>query len=1045
MNDLASQSAGGFPEEFPSAELAAIERETQAIGRYVFDHLEEKRPNLLDRRWWDERIMSWAMQDEAVKVQLFRFVDVLPMLGDDNQLIHHLNEYLAEVRDRLPYSIRVALGVARRAAFTRAAVARAARLSVMDFARRFMAGSNAQEVLAAAERERKLRRAFTLDILGEAVISQREAESHFRAYCDLIHNVAPTVNNWEEIPQIDRDHRDPLPRMNLSIKLSALDSQFDAIDQEGTLRRCGDRLQELLRVARREGAFINVDMESYEKKDLTLRIFQHVLDEPEFRDFADAGIVIQCYLLDAARDLRELRDWAMRRGAPVWVRLVKGAYWDYETIHHRYHGWPVPVFQQKWMSDANFEAAVRFVMRNQEHLRPAMGSHNIRSLAHGLAVAKHLGLPPNAFEVQMLYGMADSEKRALVEMGHRLRIYMPYGELIPGMAYLVRRLLENTSNDSFLRAGFVENISPDELLRNPAENERGVRSVERGTEEARSANSALPVPRSALDEAPPHPSIVMNLSPTPDEPITFSNYPPADFTRRRTRQEMFEALASVREKLGVYRPLFLDGEEVDAAERLTSRDPSHKDRIVGQTAAADRSHVEQAVAAAQRAFPYWRDLGTQRRAKYLQDAAHLMQARFFELAAWEVYECAKGWREATGDVAEAIDFCNYYAACALALERAQEVNTPGEENRFEYRPRGVAAVIAPWNFPLAILTGMTVAALVTGNTVIMKPAEQSPIIAARLMDLFRELDLPPGVLQYLPGRGETAGATLVEHPDVSLISFTGSRKVGLAINVKAAEVSAGRNMTLVKKVIAEMGGKNAIIVDNDADLDEAVLGVMRSAFGYQGQKCSACSRAVVLEGVYDAFLHRLVEAARSLKVGPAEEPDTSVSAVIDEEAFNRIRQFIEIGRKEGREVLAVDVGEMANEGYYIGPHIFADVPPHSQIAQEEIFGPVLAVMKAGNLKEAFSIFNDSLYALTGGIYSRSPANLDRAMRELHAGNLYLNRNITGALVGRQPFGGYKMSGIGAKAGGPDYLLQYVIPRTITENTMRRGFAPMEET
>jgi RHH-type proline utilization regulon transcriptional repressor/proline dehydrogenase/delta 1-pyrroline-5-carboxylate dehydrogenase len=506
---------------------------------------------------------------------------------------------------------------------------------------------------------------------------------------------------------------------------------------------------------------------------------------------------------------------------------------------------------------------------------------------------------------------------------------------------------------------------------------------------------------------------------------------------------MLDALGEVRQKLGVYKPLFIDGEEVGTKERIVSRDPSQKERIVGQAAAADRQHVEQAVAAAKRAFPYWRDLGTARRAKYLQDAAQLMKERFYDLAAWEVYECAKGWRESTGDICEAIDFCNYYAACALALERAQEVNTPGEENRFEYRPRGVAAVIAPWNFPLAILTGMTTAALVTGNTVIMKPAEQSPIIASLLMDMFRELDIPPGVLQFLPGRGETAGAALVEHPEVSLISFTGSRQVGLAINVKAADISAGRDMTLVKKVIAEMGGKNAIIIDNDADLDEAVLGVIKSAFGYQGQKCSACSRVIVLEGVYETFLNRLVESARSLKVGPAEEPETSVSAVIDEDAFGRIQSYIEIGRREGREVLAVDAGDLASEGYYIGPHIFAEVPPQSKLAQEEIFGPVLAVIKAKDLAEAFSIFNDSLYALTGGIFSRSPANLDRAVKELHAGNLYLNRNITGALVARQPFGGYKMSGIGAKAGGPDYLLQYVIPRTVTENTMRRGFAPLE--
>ncbi len=349
-------------------------------------------------------------------------------------------------------------------------------------------------------------------------------------------------------------------------------------------------------------------------------------------------------------------------------------------------------------------------------------------------------------------------------------------------------------------------------------------------------------------------------------------------------------------------------------------------------------------------------------------------------------------------------------------------------------------VIAPWNFPLAILAGMTTAALVTGNTVVMKPAEQSPIVAARLMEIFRNVGLPEGVLNYLPGPGETAGAMLVEHPDVALIAFTGSRSVGLAINRRAAEVSAS-GTAQVKRVIAEMGGKNAIVIDDDADLDEAVLAVVKSAFGYQGQKCSACSRAIVIDTVHDAFLHRLVEATRSLKLGPAEDPATSVGPLIDAESVERVRKYIELGRKEGREALAVDAKTLAQEGCYVGPHIFADVPSTARLAQEEIFGPVLAVIRVRDLDEAIRVANGTEYALTGGIFSRSPAHLERAANELQVGNLYLNRGITGALVGRQPFGGFKLSGIGSQAGGRDYLLQFVVPRTVTENTLRRGFAP----
>ncbi|MFN0020784.1 MAG: L-glutamate gamma-semialdehyde dehydrogenase [Pirellulaceae bacterium] len=1004
--------------DFTTIDLAAIEAETQAIGRHLFANLADTRPRIWNRRWWDDRMMAWSMQDESLKVQLFRFVDVLPMLTSADSVTEHLHEYLETVKDKLPMAVRVALGVARRTPFTRAAVARAARLSAQDFARRFIAGENARQVLRAAKKERQLRRGFTLDILGEAVISDSEAEKYFRAYLELLEAVNPEVQSWPADSLIDQDDRGPIPRVNLSVKLSALDSQFDALDHAGTTRRAGQRLQELFRAARRLGAFINVDMESYDKKDLTLHIFKTVLSEPEFRDWTDVGIVIQCYLEDAAADLLEFRNWAQSRGAPVWVRLVKGAYWDYETIKAKANGWPIPVFQKKWESDASFERNTRFVLQNSAHLRCALGSHNLRSIAHGIATAKHLGLPPNVFELQMLYGMADAEKQALVDLGHRLRIYMPYGDLIPGMAYLVRRLLENTSNDSFLRAGFVEKIPPEKLLQDPAD-----------------VGRASGLPKKAPDS-------VCGAHPMTASSTSFTNQPPVDFAQAENRQAMFEALAIVKGRLGRDCPLIIGGQPVETAEKMQSRDPSLRSRILGTFSLAAKDHAAAAVAAAKGAQPAWWAIGAQARAEYLRQAAEEMRRRLFELAAWAVYETGKGWREATADVDEAIDFCEFYAAEAIKLQESGGVDVPGEENRFEYIPRGVTAVIAPWNFPLAILTGMTTAALATGNTVVMKPAEQSSIVGSLLMEIFLEVGIPAGVVNFLPGRGEVAGAALVEHPDVAIIVFTGSRQVGLAINAAAAQAST-RGVVNVKRVIAEMGGKNAIIVAADADLDEAVAGVMKSAFGYQGQKCSACSRAIVLAKVYDTFLHRLVDATKSLKLGPSDDPATSVGPVIDDESLSRINNYIEIGKQEGRVALAMDAGPLAEQGCFVGPHIFADVSPGARIAQEEIFGPVLAVMRATDLNEALRIANGTDYALTGGIFSRSPVALSRAQREFLVGNLYLNRPITGALVNRQPFGGFKMSGIGSKAGGTDYLLQFVLPRTITEHTVRRGFAPPE--
>jgi RHH-type proline utilization regulon transcriptional repressor/proline dehydrogenase/delta 1-pyrroline-5-carboxylate dehydrogenase len=1013
--------------ELTSHDLAAIEATTQEVGRHLFDRLARSKPSIFERRWWDDRILSWAMQDESVKVQMFRFIDVLPMLKTREEITGHLHEYFDEVRTRLPSAVRLGLAVATPNSIAGRALAVAARRNAMSHARRFIAGTNSKEVLAAALKARKAKMAFTLDLLGEAVISDVEADRYLDSCVQLIRDLAPIANAWPEAPQIDRGPEGALlPRVNVSIKLSALDAKFDPLDQAGTLERVSARLRQLLRVARENQAFINVDMESYQTKDLTLAIARRVLMEKEFRDTTDVGVVIQCYLRDSGKDLYSLRDWARERGRPIWVRLVKGAYWDYETVRAEYLGWPVPVYQQKWQSDANFEAQTRFLFCNSGYLRPALGSHNLRSLAYGIAVARQIGLAQLAFELQMLYGMADAEKQIIVDLGNRLRIYMPYGELIPGMAYLVRRLLENTSNDSFLRASFTELVSPEKLMMNP---------IEAGT-----TNGASRGPAPA-EEQPPS---AKPQSERQRQRKIFRNEPPADFAVEANRRAMSAALARVAGQLGRHYPLVIGGERIDTPERLSSHNPSHKRQVVGTTASAGRRDADLAVVSAMRALPDWAELDVRQRAEFLHRAAQKMRERRFELAAWEVFECGKAWREADGDVCEAIDFCEYYADGAEALQgQPQEMDVAGEENIYVYFPRGVAAVVAPWNFPLAILTGMTVAALVTGNTVVMKPAGQSPIIAAKLMEIFAELELPSGVLNYLPGPGATAGAALVEDPRVATIAFTGSREVGLAIHRRAAEVSA-QGAPEVKRVIAEMGGKNAIIVDADADLDEAVAGVLKSAFGYQGQKCSACSRCIVLEGVHDVFLERLVQAAKGLKVGPAEDPGSHMGPVIDEASQARILKYIETGKREGKTALAVDTSALKDEGHYIGPHIFCDVPRDAKIAQEEIFGPVLAVMRAKDLDDAFHIANSTAYALTGGIYSRSPANLRRARSEMRVGNLYLNREITGALVGRQPFGGFRMSGIGSKAGGPDYLLQFVLPRTVTENTLRRGFAPRED-
>ena len=520
----------------------------------------------------------------------------------------------------------------------------------------------------------------------------------------------------------------------------------------------------------------------------------------------------------------------------------------------------------------------------------------------------------------------------------------------------------------------------------------------------------------------------------------FGNEPETDFAEARPRERMKEALEKARSELGRSYPMVIGGKRVEGEKTAVSKDPSNTDRIVGRVAQASTAHADTALRAAREAFERWSRVDPRKRAEILFRAADLMSRRRFDLAALEVYEVGKTWREADGDVVEAIDYLGYYGSEMIRLSAdPATVRLPGETNEYIYRSRGVGAIIAPWNFPLAILTGMSSAGIVAGNAVIMKPAPQSPVVAAHLMRIYEEAGVPPGVVNFLPGAGEDIGEYLVKSPQVDFIAFTGSCEVGMRINRLAAEYPSRHG---VKKVVAEMGGKNAIIIDESADIDEAVSGVIASAFGYQGQKCSAASRVIVLDSVYDEFASRMVQAAKSLKVGSADDPSTGVGPVIDEEAFRKIHGYIDIGKKEARLLLEIDVSHL-KEGLFVGPTIFAEVAPDSALAQEEVFGPVLAVMRSRTFDEALEIANDSAFGLTGGLYSRSPDHIAMARSRFMVGNLYINRKITAAIVRRQPFGGFKMSGIGSKAGGPDYLAQFMLPQTVGENIMRHGFAPLE--
>ncbi|MCQ6558926.1 L-glutamate gamma-semialdehyde dehydrogenase [Paenibacillus mendelii] len=509
----------------------------------------------------------------------------------------------------------------------------------------------------------------------------------------------------------------------------------------------------------------------------------------------------------------------------------------------------------------------------------------------------------------------------------------------------------------------------------------------------------------------------------------FRNEPFTDFSVVSHKQAFLAALSGVQAELGrEYGPI-IGGRKVTTGHKSNSVNPADTEQIVGVVEQADQELAEQAILAAAGAFETWKQVTPAARARYLYKAAAILRRRKHEFSAWMVVEAGKSWVEADVDTAEAIDFMEYYGREAERLaERQPLVRITGEDNELVYIPLGVGVVIPPWNFPLAILAGMTTSAIVCGNTVVLKPASAAPVIASKFMELLTEAGLPAGVVNYLPGPGGEVGDYLVDHPLTRFISFTGSREVGLRINERAAKANAGQRW--IKRVIAEMGGKDTIVVDSDCDLDQAAEAITLSAFGFSGQKCSACSRAIVLEEVYDVVLEKVAARASQLTLGQPVEASTYMGPVIDDKAFAKILSYIEIGRSEGRLVTGGEKGDP--RGYFIEPTVIADVTPTARVAQEEIFGPVVAFLKARSFEEAIEYANNTEYGLTGAVFSRNRMHLELARERFHVGNLYFNRKCTGALVGVHPFGGFNMSGTDSKAGGRDYLLLFSQAKVVSE-------------
>ncbi len=657
------------------------EQEVQQLARSLYHQAAEDKPSIFEPQDWLGKMIEWSLEDETLRVALFRFVDVLPSLDSAAEIGRHLEEYFAKVDHA--FGGLVFLAQALRAGWLLAPVARH---NVTRLARRFIVDEEPSALRSALETLRKEPAAFTLDVVGEATVSEKEALVTQRRYLDLLQSLSAISTGWPVIPQVDQGPDGPLPRINLSVKASALCARFDPLDpdSEGIVR---ERLRPLFGEAARVNAALTLDMEQHSFKDLTVSIFRGLLEESEFQSQPRAAIAIQAYLRDAEHDVKELIQWARARKRRIGVRLVKGAYWDSEITWAKQKGWPIPVFLEKTETDANYERLTRLLLESYDVVDAAFGSHNIRSLAHAIVTAQKLGVPKYGYEIQMLYGMGEPIRQAIIRNGQRVRVYLPVGRLLPGMAYLIRRLMENTSNTSFLRQTYAEEEQIDKLIVPPMPN----KTITQSRKTARK--------RATADAVEP-----------------FQNEPLLDFAREANRTRFAESLKDVRRKFVNEYRLWIGGEEVRTRKWLESVNPAAPEEVIGRVSVAGRGEAERAVVNAVEFFPEWSRTAASERAAFMFSAADIMRRRRIELAAWEVFEVGKGWREADADVAEAIDYLEYYGREMLRLSQPRATQKlPGESNVYLYEPRGIAAVIAPWNFPLAILTGMMAASVGDGK------------------------------------------------------------------------------------------------------------------------------------------------------------------------------------------------------------------------------------------------------------------------------------------------------------------------------------------
>jgi len=922
-------------EHAPAFNDPALEQRIRDIGE---DLLTEARRGgrLLSSAFWSDKLMNWAMKDPAFKTQLFRFVDVFPTLKTPEVVHEHLVDFFRQPGVRPPAALRLGL---KAGSLLKGAMTGTITRQIRSMAQRFIAGEDLDHALPTLSRLWADDTAFTITLLGEKCLCRKDVHTFQQAYLNLVARLADETATWPHRPRAETDHLGSIPRVNISIKVSSLHPHPDPVDTEGALRGLVETLRPILHEAERRGVQLHLDMEQAKLKDLIFELLRRCVEITD----AELGVVLQTYLRSAEEDARRLIELTDRAGRQVTVRLVKGAYWDYEVAHAKHRHWPIPVWTRKSDSDACFERVLKLLVEaipraaHQPGIKLALGSHNARSIAVALALVARNDLPATAVELQMLYGMADQLKAAAARCSLRVREYVPVGKMIPGMAYLVRRLLENTSNESWLRAGFADNASIDQLLASP-------HAVDQ---------SASPGPPAAPAGALPTPAPAL---PRPAPRHRFTGEPPRDFAQRDVRERFADAVAHIH------------GSAPSRAEP-----PTAPGEAIDRTGAALAS---------------WQNTLPPQRGELLLRAAQTMADRRDELAALIVSEAGKAWREADIEVCRAIDFCRFFAHMAT--------DVAGDGSPPDFHPRrGAVLICPPWSSPLTGACALASAALVTGHCPILGPPAAAPRCSRTVRDIFRQMGCPADAL-LLTAADDSAAVEIATDPRTAVVACAGPSEQ-ISSLIRAASEAASP-----PQIIVDAHGKGAAIIDASADLDDAVLGVMWSAFAHQGQAPGSCSLALVHEARYSVFIERLSDAAAELRIGDPARPGVTIGPIIDHRAYRLINDSIATMKRQARLVHATPLPERSQlipNRQYVAPHVFADVPVSATLCRRPVFGPVLGVMKVESFPEALRRARETALTAACIVYSRKPSNLGAAREELPGRSVFLNQPITAAVTG----------------------------------------------